>query len=104
MASIDLVITNPSSQDVQNADFLIWTNTLIGKIGFEPDVTGCTSFPTTTPDMTIRLIALNRALERLMAADLSERKGKLAIDAAVREWLKPKDAGEADVERLLAWR
>ena len=50
------------------------------------------------------LVALNRALERLMAEGLSEREAKLAIDAAVREWLQPKDAGEADLERLLAWR
>ena len=50
------------------------------------------------------LAALNRALERLIAEGLSEREAKLAIDAAVREWLQPKDAAEADVERLLAWR
>ena len=31
-------------------------------------------------------------------------EAKLAIDAAVREWLEPKDAGDAGVERLLAWR
>ena len=47
------------------------------------------------------LTALNRALERLMATNLDERAAKLAIDAAVREWLRPKDAGEADVDRLL---
>ena len=50
------------------------------------------------------LTALNRALRRLMDAGLSEHEAKLAIDAAVREWLKPKDAGAADLERLLAWR
>lgn len=50
------------------------------------------------------LVALNRALERLMAAGLSEHDAKLAIDAAVRDWLKPKEAAKTDVERLLAWR
>ena len=50
------------------------------------------------------LVALNRALRRLMDAGLTEREAKLAIDAALRQWLEPKDAGEADVERLLAWR
>ena len=50
------------------------------------------------------LAALNRALRRLMDAGLTEHEAKLAIDAAVGEWLEPKDAGEADVERLLAWR
>ena len=50
------------------------------------------------------LAALNRALERLMDAGLTEHDAKIAIDAAVRQWLEPKDAGDADVERLLAWR
>ncbi len=50
------------------------------------------------------LIALDRALRRLMDAGLTEREAKLAIDAAVRQGLEPKDAGEADVDRLLAWR
>ena len=49
------------------------------------------------------LVQLNCALGRLMAAGLSEHEAKLAIDAAVREWLEPKDAGGADLERLLAW-
>ena len=47
------------------------------------------------------LEALNRALVRLMAAGVSEAEAKVALDAAVREWLEPKDAGEADVDRLL---
>ena len=48
--------------------------------------------------------ALNRALRRLTDAGLTEHEAKLAIDAAVRQWLEPKNAGKADVERLLAWR
>ena len=39
-----------------------------------------------------------------MATGLDERAAKLAIDAAVRRWLRPKDAGEADVDRLLPRR
>ena len=50
------------------------------------------------------LEALNRALDRLMASGLSEPDAKVALDAAVRTWLEPGKAGEADVERLLAWR
>lgn len=50
------------------------------------------------------LQALNRALKRLMDAGLTEYEAKLALDAAVPEWLKFRDAGDADVERLLAWR
>ena len=46
------------------------------------------------------LEALNRALGRLMAAGLTEAKAKVALDAAVRSWLEPKDAGEADLARL----
>ena len=58
-----------------------------------------------TSGLTSReLVALNRALGRLMSAGLDEHEAKLAIDAAVRDWLRPKDAGEADIERLLAWR
>ena len=44
------------------------------------------------------------ALDRLMASGLGEHAAKLALDAAVREWLRPRDAAEADLERLLAWR
>ena len=46
------------------------------------------------------LEALNRALGRLMASGLSEADAKFALDAAVRSWLEPKDAGEVDVDRL----
>ena len=61
--------------------------------------------PTNTSGVDAReLVALNRALRRLMDAGLTEREAKLAIDAAVREWLEPKDAGGADLERLMAWR
>ena len=48
------------------------------------------------------LAALNRALDRLMAAGLSERDAKLKLDAAVRVWLAPIDAGSEDLDRLLA--
>ncbi len=61
--------------------------------------------PTNTSGVNRReLAALNRALERLVAAGLTEAEAKLAIDAAVRQWLVPRDAADADVERLLAWR
>ena len=50
------------------------------------------------------LEALNRALGRLMASGLSEAAAKVALDVAVRTWLEPGKAGEADIERLLAWR
>ena len=50
------------------------------------------------------LAALNVALDRLMAHGLTEHEAKLALHAAVGEWLEPKDAGDADLERLLAWR
>ena len=61
--------------------------------------------PTNTSGLTgSELAALNRALARLTATGLSEYDAKVAIDAAVRVWLRPADAGDADVERLLAWR
>ena len=44
--------------------------------------------------------ALNRALYRLRAAGLPESDPKLALDAGARDWLEPKDAGEADVDWL----
>lgn len=47
------------------------------------------------------LAALNRALDRLMAAGLAERDAKLKLDAAVRVWLAPIDAGGEDLARLL---
>ena len=50
------------------------------------------------------LAALNGALHRLMEAGLAEQEAKLALDAAVRGWLRPEDAADADLERLLAWR
>jgi hypothetical protein len=50
------------------------------------------------------LAALNRALDRLMAHGLSDREAKLALHAAVAHWLQPRDAADADLERLLAWR
>ena len=50
------------------------------------------------------IAALNCALDRLMASGLTEAEAKVALDAAVRSWLEPKDAGEADVVRLLARR
>ena len=48
--------------------------------------------------------ALNGALQRLMARGLSEYEAKSALHAAVTDWLEPKDAGDADVERLISWR
>ena len=61
--------------------------------------------PTNTSGLNSReLAALNRALERLVAAGLVEAEAKLAIDAAVRQWLEPRDAADADVLRLLEWR
>ena len=50
------------------------------------------------------LVALNRALGRLITRGLTEREAKLALHAAVADWLQPRDAADADVERLLAWR
>ena len=50
------------------------------------------------------LAALNVALHRLMARGLREHEAKLALHAAVGEWLEPRDAEEADLDRLLAWR
>ena len=50
------------------------------------------------------LAALNAALERLIAKGLTEYEAKLALHAAVGEWLESMDAGQADIERLLAWR
>ena len=47
------------------------------------------------------LAALNRALDRLMRAGLSEHQAKMKLDQAVRTWLQPIDAGIADVDRLL---
>lgn len=58
-----------------------------------------------TSGLTAReLDRLDRALARLVAAGLSERAAKLALDAAIRDWLAPDDADDADLERLLAWR
>ena len=54
----------------------------------------------TAPD----LIALNGALDRLMNAGLSEYESKKTLHAAVADWLEPKDAAAADLDRLLAWR
>lgn len=51
-----------------------------------------------------QLAALNVALARLIDAGLTEYQGKLALDAAVRIWLAPEDAADAELERLLAWR
>ena len=53
---------------------------------------------------TAALAALNGALHRLMDTGLAEHEAKLALDAAVRGWLRPEDAADADLERLLAWR
>ena len=50
------------------------------------------------------LAALNRTLERLTSSGLSEPEAKLALDAAVRQWLACSDAGDADLQRLLAGR
>ena len=47
------------------------------------------------------LVALNRALRRLIDAGLSEHEAKVAIDRAVRAGLKPQDAGTADMDQLL---
>ena len=69
----------------------------------QPMLEGFTATNTSGVDSR-ELTALNRALHRLMDAGLTEREAKLAIDAAVRQGLEPKDAGEADVDRLLAWR
>ena len=52
----------------------------------------------------MQLAALNVALARLIDAGLTEHQGKLALDAAVRIWLAPEDAADAEIERLLAWR
>ncbi len=50
------------------------------------------------------LIALNCALNRLMSIGLSEYEAKKTLHAAVTEWLEPRDAAAADLDRLLAWR
>ena len=50
------------------------------------------------------LAALNSALRRLMARGLSDYEAKLALHAAVGDWLEPDNAADADIERLLAWR
>ena len=47
------------------------------------------------------LASLNRALDRLMEAGLSEWDAKVRLDQAVRVWLAPRDAGAADLDRLL---
>ena len=52
----------------------------------------------------VQIAALNVALARLIDAGLTEHQGKLALDAAVRIWLAPEDAADAELERLLAWR
>ena len=54
--------------------------------------------------VAVELAALNAALRRLMARGLTEHEAKLALHAAISDWLEPKDAGEADAERLMAWR
>ncbi len=50
------------------------------------------------------LVALDRALGRLMSTGLSEYEAKRALHVAVAEWLQPSEAAEAALERLLAWR
>ena len=50
------------------------------------------------------LVALNRALGRLMSGGLTEWEAKLKLHAAVADWLEPKDAATADLDRLLGWR
>ena len=47
------------------------------------------------------LAALNRALDRLMEAGLSEWDAKVRLDQAVRVWLAPIDADTTDLHRLL---
>ena len=50
------------------------------------------------------LTALNRALQRLVAAGLTKHEAKIAVDAAIRQWLESKDASDPDLERLLRRR
>ena len=50
------------------------------------------------------LVALNRALGRLMSHGLTEREAKLKLYTAVAHWLEPKNAADADLDRLLEWR
>ena len=47
------------------------------------------------------LVSLNRALDRLMEAGLSEWNAKVRLDQAVRVWLAPIDASITDLDRLL---
>ena len=61
--------------------------------------------PATTSGLTdAELVALDAALRRLTATGLSLYEAKRALDAAVREWLDPRDAADAELDRLLAWR
>lgn len=52
----------------------------------------------------VQLASLNVALARLIDAGLTERDAKQRIDMAVRHWLEPEHAADAEIERLLAWR
>ena len=47
------------------------------------------------------LAALNRGLDRLMKAGLSEWDARVRLDQAVRVWLAPRDAGTVELDRLL---
>ncbi len=64
---------------------------------------GFTSANTSGLDGT-QIASLNVALARLIDAGLTEREAKLRIDAAMRMWLQPENATDAELERLLAWR
>ena len=66
------------------------------EVGFTPNNTSGLS--------AAELVALNRALGRLMTHGLTEREAKLKLYTAVAHWLEPRDAADADVDRLLGWR
>ena len=71
-------------------------------VGIEPRPTPPTgSIQANTPGLDNRkLAALNRALDQLMRAGLSEHDAKVKLDHAVRAWLEPIDAGTAELDRL----